>query len=130
MRIILFTPPSDQKILDHTKTMTARFWLQNPPDIGDLIRAQTGRSKDTSFAILKVTGVWQWDGQMDGNIFTDTGMFRSQIAKKEGFKDWESFYSAYYELNSHKWNNGKRSHYFIEFKLVRDFLDPNHHIYY
>ena len=81
--IILFTPPSDQKVLDEEKTMTARLWRKKPPKIGEVVRAQTGRKKETSFAHLKVIDVWEWTGYL---MTTQSSKYNIlEIGKKEGF---------------------------------------------
>ena len=119
MRIILFTPPSDAKILAGEKTMTARFWLANPPKEGDIVAAQTGRAKTTRFALLKIVKVWEWSGT--DRVATEKE--KKMIAEKEGFWDFTQFYQAYYSLNAHNWNDPKRKHWFIEFE-VKEICQP------
>ena len=119
--IILFTPPNAVKILLGLKTMTARFWKQNPPRIGDIVDAQTGRRKDTRFAKLKITGLTAWDLRHDTpeTLEKATGYTSQQIAEKEGFEDWEAFEKGYTELNAHlSPDDPDRCHYFIEFELL------------
>ena len=120
MQIILFTPPSDQRILDGTKTMTARFWKRKPPKEGALISAQTGYAKTTRFAILKVLKVWEWDGEDVSRVLSGIGDHRDiteEIAKKEGFESIGGFCETYYSLNAHNWHDPDRTHWFIEFEL-------------
>ena len=113
---ILFTPPSDQKILDGTKTMTARCWKRKPPCVGQIIDAQTGYANSTRFAKLKVLNVWEWDGKITGeSAMQATGLSKSEIASREGFDSWEDFISVYYGLNSQKFLDEDRTDYFIDF---------------
>ena len=65
MQNIMFTEPNPAKILSGSKTLTARNWKKKPPRAGQLMTASTGRKKETRFAIIRVTGVWEWDGKMD-----------------------------------------------------------------
>ena len=120
MRVILFTPPSNKKILDGTKTLTARCWRQKPPKYGEVVRAQTGRKKETTFAYLRIVDVWKWDGKdlprIDGFPTNDSEM--QMITKKEGFSTWGEFYDAYHSLNAWCWDDPKRTHYFIGFKVI------------
>lgn len=109
---ILFTPPSDQKILSGQKTMTARCWKRKPPRIGQVIDAQTGYANSTRFAQLKVIDVWEWDGDINSECLTD------EIARKEGFVDVDDFIFAYYSLNSRTIADNDRRHWFIEFELI------------
>ena len=117
MQIILFTPPSDQSILDGKKTMTARLWKRKPPKIDAFISAQTGYAKTTRFAILKVISVWEWDGDDVFNL-GDHQHITEEIATKEGFENIGQFCEAYYGLNAHNWEAPDRKHWFIEFELI------------
>lgn len=118
MRIILFTPPAHLKIINLIKTMTARCWKQRPPRVGETVRAQTGRRKETAFALLKITNVHRWDGDINGNAAEVTGIPRETIAHREGFNNWQQFIEAYYSLNAYNFLEGNRTHYFIEFELI------------
>ena len=113
MKIIMFKPPADQRILYKLKTITARLWRKAPPREGELVRAQTGRRKDTSFAILRILKVWEWSGEH--TEYSNKPKMAQIIAKKEGFANWGEFYTTYYELNAHHWNDPARKHYFISF---------------
>ena len=115
--IILFTPPSDKKILDGKKTMTARHWLQKPPQVGDIIDAQTGYAKNTRFARLKIIDVWEWDANAAFDPTDDSIVITEDIGRKEGFDSADEFQCAYFDLNKHNWDEEKRIHYFIEFEL-------------
>lgn len=121
MRNILFTPPADEKILTGEKTMTARHWLQPPPKVGELVTASTGRKKETRFAILQIASVSEWNGNRSP-LFTDaekaTGIMLKEIAKREGFKSWFHFTSAYLSLNADRYHEAGRTHWFIGFKLA------------
>ena len=116
--IILFTPPSNQRILDGTKTMTARFWKRRPPKVDSLFRAQTGRRKETTFAICRVTDVFEWDGASSGPACDHFNCVPREIGEREGFRGWGEFYEAYLDLNHHHWNREGRTHYFVEFEVV------------
>ena len=124
MQIILFTGGLDKKILSGEKTMTARCWRRKPPEKGDIVRAQTGRKKETSFATLKITRVIMWDGCpnpifysfVDGYVATTNLLY--EIGKKEGFESWEEFYEVYRDFNDWCWHDQGRDHYFIGFELV------------
>lgn len=132
MQIILFTGDTAKKILSSEKSMTARYWRRKPPKAGTTVRAQTGRRKDTAFALLKVTGVYEWDGSMFGDTAeAATGLTPTEIGDREGFKDfyikspfewrtsWDAFIDAYYSLNAHNFLDGEgRTHYFIAFELI------------
>ena len=111
---ILFTPPADDKVLDGTKTMTARCWRQNPPVVGQHVNAQTGRSNATQFALLKVIDVFKWSGLWSDEHVTH------DVAKKEGFKDIAEFMNAYEDLNGKRRFDKTRTHYFIEFEVVHN----------
>ena len=123
MRIIQFTSPSDEKILNGTKTMTARFWRKTPPRLSEIVRAQTGRKKETTFAYLKVVGlaIWKPFEDTDQDLQDRIGYSKDEIAVMEGYENWDQFLSAYMKLNSHLDSddpNPKRKHYFIDFQRV------------
>ena len=130
MQNILFTPPSDQKILSGEKTLTARYWRRKPPKVGAHVTASTGRKKETRFAVLRITGVYEWDGRIyDTNAKSVTGLSRQEIAKREGFggtprpkdswlDDWDAFIEAYYSLNAEQFKDDDRKHYFIAFDVI------------
>ena len=130
MQNILFTPPSDQKILSGEKTLTARCWLHNPPKVGSHVTASTGRKKETRFAVLRITGVYEWDGRIyDTNAESVTGLSKQEIAEREGFgntprpkgsflDDWDAFINAYYWLNAEQFKDDDRKHYFIAFDVI------------
>ena len=120
MKILIFTPPTDQKILSEEKSMTARFWTRKPPALSELIRAQTGRKKETAFAILKVVGVALWHPLRDTreDIEERTGYTLEEIASKEGFETWEEFIDAYVSTNSYyNLDDIRRRHYLIDFEV-------------
>ena len=130
MQIIMFTGDSPDKILDGSKTMTARHWLRKLPPLGSLFRAQRGRGKDSSFAVCKVLRVAEWDGVCQPpyidlgyewtrhlSYWEDKQVFRADIARKEGFDSWWSFIDAYVTLNALNWDDERRKHYFIEFEV-------------
>ncbi|MXV75119.1 ASCH domain-containing protein [Candidatus Poribacteria bacterium] len=101
--------------------MTARYWRKRPPMPGEIITASTGRRKETRFAKLKIIKVTTWrPGQMDApTLLAKTGYTPQQIAEKEGYKNFPEFMNAYTALNKHLDPfDPKRTHYFIEFKLV------------
>ena len=104
--------------------MTARHWRQKPPKVGDIVTASTGRKKETRFAVLKVTGVYVWDGRMSGESAAEsTGLSLAEIAKREGFETWYDFCHSYYSLNAGKFLDSKRTHYFISFELVKPLIE-------
>ena len=122
MRNIIFTPPSDQRIKDGEKDMTARFWKNNPPSINEIVTASTGRKKETRFAELKIVGAFVWNPLTDSSrdIEERTGYSLGEIAEKEGFRTWHDFIEAYASLNSHHDpEDPERKHYLIEFEVVR-----------
>ena len=129
MQNILFTPPSDQKILSGEKTLTARCWLRKPPKVGARVTASTGRKKETRFAVLRIVGVYEWDGGIhDTNAESVTGLSKQEIAEREGFggtprpftrlDDWDAFIEAYYSLNAEQFKDDDRKHYFIAFDVI------------
>ena len=100
--------------------MTARFWSKEPPALSELIRAQTGRKKETAFAILKVVGVAMWHPLRDTreDIEERMGYTLEEITSKEGFETWEEFTDAYVAANSHhNLDDIRRKHYFIDFEV-------------
>ena len=129
MQNILFSGDNPQKILSGSKTLTARNWKKKPPRAGQLMTASTGRKKETRFAIIRVTDVWEWDGQMDQeNAESVTGLTHAEIAKREGFgntprpegsllTDWDAFIEAYYSINATKFLDDDGTDYFIGFKV-------------
>lgn len=117
MKSIIFTPPTDQKILTGEKTMTARLWKQRPPKPGDFVAAQTSRRKDTLFATLEIIGVWEWGGGI--GYCGDLPYSHQTIAKKEGFTSWDAFWGVYKFSNLHHWDDPDRKHYFVEFKTEK-----------
>ena len=137
MQNIMFTPPSDAKILDGTKTMTARCWKKKPPHLGALMTASTGYKKETRFAIIRVRNVWEWNGFMgvDSDAEAVTGMTKQEIAEREGFKDawshdpdtwltdWDAFIEAYYSINATKFLDDDRKDYFIAFHLLQPYTE-------
>jgi len=117
--VLLFTGPNSRAYINlGIKTMTARFWKQKPPEIGSVLRAQTGRKKETTFAYLKTLNIWNWDGKINGNALEVTGLFRNEIARREGFKNWGQFYAEYKDLNNRCWDDSDRKHYFILFEVI------------
>ena len=120
MNILIFTPPSDQKIIDGIKTMTARCWRKNPPRLSEILRAQTGRRKETTFATLKIVGAAVWRPESDTSLDLEErmGLSLGQIASREGFQTWGGFLSTYKSLNAHHWHDSKRTHYFLDFEVV------------
>lgn len=118
MQNILFTPPSDKKILSERKTLTARCWKRKPPKVGEHVTASTGRKKETRFAKLKITGVYEWDGSSARSAEAATGLQFDEIAYREGFVHWIEFVTAYDSLNAHNYHRPDRKHYFIKFELV------------
>ena len=86
MQNIMFTGDSPSKILGGEKILTARCWLRDPPVVGARVTASTGRKKETRFAVLEITGVYEWDGRIyDTNAELVTGLSRQEIAEREGF---------------------------------------------
>ena len=131
---IMFTPPSDELILDESKTMTARLWIRKPPTIDDVVSANTGRGNNTRFALITINDVFKWNGcglfpefyrvvkhgsKKETTVVTQIPEEPDLqvIAEKEGFGNWDDFYMTYFELNRHHWDDEKRTHYFIEFSL-------------
>ena len=135
MQNIMFTEPNPAKILSGEKTMTARCWKKKPPRIGALMTASTGYKKETRFALIRVAGVYEWDGDMDGrNAEAVTGLTRAEIAKREGFgntprpegsslTDWDAFIEAYYGINATKFLDDDRKDYFIGFDLIHPYTE-------
>ena len=124
MKNIQFTPPSDEKIKNRTKSFTARFWHENymnRPFPGEIITASTGRRKETRFAKLRIIQIRRWNpGHTDASMLhAKTGYTPQQIAEKEGFKDFDEFFDAYAALNNHHDpNDPDRIHFLIEFELI------------
>ena len=133
MKILLFTRPSNFRILEKQKFMTARNWSDNypRPKVGEDVRAQTGRKKITTFALLEITNVWEWDGNIwptfkcdDRNLPFGKGEVTLELLQKigiaEGFGDaespWDDFIHAYYSLNKDKFLDEDRRHWFIQFQ--------------
>ena len=130
MRNILFTAPTDEKILSGQKTMTARFWAITPPSLNQIVTASTGRKKETRFAEIRIVGgcIWYPIKDTARDIEKRTGYSLGEIAEKEGFARWEDFVNAYVSLNQHlDPDDPKREHYFIEFELVKN-LREDHQI--
>ena len=128
MRNILFTPPADEKILDDTKTMTARFWKCRPPSMGEICTASTGRKKETRFAEIKIVGACIWYPMKDTSVDLEgkIGYTPEQIAIKEGFRSWKEFIDAYVSLNQHHDpDDPDRKHYFIDFELVKNLRETH-----
>lgn len=121
MQNMQFTPPADEWILQRIKSITARYWRKRPPMPGEIITASTGRRKETRFSKLEILRVSTWrPGQTDApTLLAKTGYTPQEIAKKEGYKNFTEFLKAYHDLNSHLDQfDPKRTHYFIEFKLI------------
>ena len=133
MQNIMFTEPNPAKILSGEKNMTARCWKKKPPSEGALMTASTGYKKETRFAVIRVTGVYKWDGEMDivgKNAEAITGLTTQQIAEREGYgntprpkdsglTDWDAFIVAYHSINATKFLDDDRINYFISFELVQ-----------
>lgn len=121
MKNLTFTPPADQKIKDGDKWMTARFWKQNAPTLSEHFWASTGRYEKNRFAELKIVGAYVWNPleDTDAEIEERIGMSLSEIAKAEGFERWTDFIETYKDLNKHILNDDERTHYLIEFEVVR-----------
>ena len=141
MQNIMFSGDNPSKILNQTKTLTARCWKRKPPRTGQLMTASTGYKKETRFAIIRVTNVCYWDGISDG-IYAEaiTGLTKQQIAEREGFgntprppdsslTDWDAFIDAYDSINGLNAFDLSRQDYFISFELVQplDKGEPNAH---
>ena len=123
MQNILFTPPANEKVLDRTKTMTARFWRREPPALSSIVTASTGWRKETRFAEIQIVGgcIWKPETDASRDIEERIGYSLGEIAEKEGFRTWEEFIDAYVALNQHHpVDDPKRRHYFLEFELIRD----------
>ena len=123
MAIIMFTPPNDKKILNGEKTMTARFWAKAPPRLSEVVRAQTGYKKETTFAYLKVVGlaIWKPFEDTDQDLKDRIGYSKDEIAIMEGYGNWDQFLRAYLKLNAHHDpDDPKRKHYFIDFEVVSE----------
>ena len=128
MQNILFTPPNDVKILDGTKTMTARFWRRKPPSLSSIVTASTGRKKETRFAEIKIVGgfIWRPDTDTSLDIEERIGYSLGEIAEKEGYRTWQEFMDAYTSLNAHlDQDDPKRQHYFLEFELVKNLRETH-----
>ena len=128
MQNILFTPPTDEKILSGQKTMTARFWRRVPPSLSSIVTASTGQRKETRFAELKIVGACIWRPETDISIDLEgrIGYSCGEIAIKEGFRTWEEFVNVYDSINSHlDPDDEKRRHYFIEFELVKNLRETH-----
>ena len=128
MQNILFTPPTDEKILSGQKTMTARFWRRVPPLLSSIVTASTGRRKETRFAELKIVGACIWRPNIDTSLDLEgrIGYSLDEIAIKEGFRTWTEFVKTYTSLNQHlDPDDPKRKHYFIEFELVKNLREPH-----
>ena len=112
---LLFTGESPEKIINRTKTMTARCWLIRPPREGQHIYAQTGRANSTRFAKLLITKVTKWDGRDPATAgYTNNHI----VAKKEGFNSYLEFIAAYRSLNGERLTDPRRTNYFIEFEVI------------
>lgn len=121
MQNILFSGDTPQKVKDGTKDMTARFWKQRPPVVGEIVTASTGRKSETRFAKLKILKVSRWKpGHTDAqSLFVRTGYTPQEISEKEGFQDFDEFFEAYSSINGHHDPfDPRRTHYFIEFKVI------------
>ena len=121
MQNILFSGKTPRDIKDGIKTCTARFWKKRPPIKGEIVTASTGRKSETRFAKLQILQVFTWEpGHTDAaKLFEKSGYTPQQIAEKEGFSDFDEFFNAYASINGHlDPNDPKRTHYFIEFKVI------------
>ena len=121
MKNILFSGNTPGKVKDGTKTMTARFWKQRPPVIGEIVTASTGRKTETRFAKLKILRVSRWKPghTQEWSLFNKTGYTPQEIAEKEGFGDFDEFFEVYTLINGHHDPyDPRRTHYFIEFKVL------------
>ena len=130
MQNILFSGDNPQKILSGSKTLTARNWKKKPPRAGQLMTASTGRKKETRFAIIRVTDVWEWDGKITGeSAMQATGLSQEEISRREGFDGWDAFIEAYYSINATKFLDDDRQDYFIAFEVIQplDKGEPNAH---
>ena len=124
MHRLLFTKPSDEKILDGTKTLTARNWKRKPPAPGTRIKACTNYRNSSMFAILEILDIWEWDGKLSGEVAEQvTGMELEEIAEAEGFADWYDFIRAYQDFKPENLLNPERKNYFIHFKVVEQEVD-------
>ena len=92
--------------------MTARHWRRKPPKIGEVVRAQLGYGRDTTFALIRIVGVRQWNGT--------EGEVRNFMAIREGYPTPKAFYKAYHGFNAKNWWDDKRTHYFIEFLVEKE----------
>ena len=128
MRNILFAPPTDTKILNGQKTMTARYWAMKPPSLSEIVTASTGRKKETRFAELQIVAGCIWYPMKDTAIDLEgrIGYTPDQIAAKEGFTTWRDFVDAYTSLNAHHDpDDPNRKHYFLEFELVKNLREDH-----
>ena len=124
MQRILFTSPSNEKILSGEKCMTARCWKRKPPAKGSHIRACTNYRNNSQFAVLEVLNVWEWDGKLSGEVAEKvTGMELEEIAEAEGFEDWYDFIRAYQDFNPENLLDPTRKNYFIHFKVIQQEVD-------
>ena len=73
---------------------------------------------ETAFAYLKVIDVREWNGRTIASAGFDYPS--KEVAIKEGFQSIDEFTFAYWELNESCWDDPKRKHWFIEFRLAED----------
>ena len=109
---IYFRPPLDQLILDGKQTITIRCWKQKPPKVGQVLSAQTGYARNTRFADLLVTKVFEW---------TDDIKITDDLAKKVGYDSVRDFELAYQNLYGDKSGEKGRTKWFIKFEVLKTY---------
>ena len=127
----MFTEPNPAKILNGTKTMTARNWKRKPPKPGDYMTASTRYEKESRFAVIRILNVWEWDADLNGEVAEAvTGLSKQEIANREGYSgrphdpydwltDWDDFMMAFLGHNAQNFLKDGRTNYFIQFELVQ-----------
>ena len=105
--MFLFTKPMKQRIMESRKTQTRRLHFNARAKVGSEHWAQTTMHRDSRFARLKITKVWEWDGKT----------ISDKDIKKEGFESQEAFWKVFNQLNRLHKQDPNRKHYAYEFEV-------------
>lgn len=106
---LFFTLGSAVQIKAGNKTRTMRLWLSERVKVGNVYKAKLNRRSQSTFAMIKIVSVRQWDG---------IEALDHKHALKEGFRDIDDFWQDYLSLNAHKMDDPRRNHYIIDFEVV------------
>ena len=119
---MLFKKEMAELILDGLKWQTRRWSLRKPAKVDSLHYAQTKLyDKESRFARLKITRVWEWNGV----YITPEDAIAEGFQRNPEKSDKElcgRFLNYYNVINAHQPRKTERTHWAIEFEVIEKYL--------